>query len=237
MATISNTPRPGYVWDSADNVWYPIGVGAHQHTNAADTPAVIPYSLATTKGDIFVATGNATLVRQGVGANGTVLTANSAQADGVEWAAIPASSPTFVGCQAVANNFSFSYTQYAEVKIPFATADAFDTDGFHDPATNNTRITIPAGKGGKYLFTASGFFGTQNNYANMRPLKNNASVRDYYTFQFITSFTGTQNGQFNGSCVIEMAAGDYLEVGYSSDKTTGTISGAYATFSCVYLGA
>jgi hypothetical protein len=86
LATISNTPRPGYVWDSADNVWYPIGVGAHQHTNAADTPAVIPYSLATTKGDIFVATGNATLVRQGVGTNGQVLTANSAQADGVEWA-------------------------------------------------------------------------------------------------------------------------------------------------------
>jgi hypothetical protein len=44
MATISNVPRPGYVWDSTDNVWYPIGVGAHQHTNAADTPAVMPYS-------------------------------------------------------------------------------------------------------------------------------------------------------------------------------------------------
>ena len=31
MATISNTPRPGYVWDSTDNVWYPIGVGGHGH--------------------------------------------------------------------------------------------------------------------------------------------------------------------------------------------------------------
>ena len=49
-------------------------------------------TLLTTKGDIIVATGNATLVRQGVGANGTVLTANSAQADGVEWAAIPAAA-------------------------------------------------------------------------------------------------------------------------------------------------
>jgi len=48
-------------------------------------------TLLTTKGDIIVATGNATLVRQGVGANGTVLTANSAQADGIEWAALPAS--------------------------------------------------------------------------------------------------------------------------------------------------
>jgi hypothetical protein len=44
-------------------------------------------TLLTTKGDIIVATGNATLVRQGVGANGTVLTADSAEADGVKWAA------------------------------------------------------------------------------------------------------------------------------------------------------
>jgi hypothetical protein len=41
----------------------------------------------TTKGDIIVATGNATLVRQGVGTNGQVLTADSTQADGVRWAA------------------------------------------------------------------------------------------------------------------------------------------------------
>jgi hypothetical protein len=40
----------------------------------------------TTKGDIVVATGSGTFVRQGVGANGTVLTADSAEADGVKWA-------------------------------------------------------------------------------------------------------------------------------------------------------
>jgi hypothetical protein len=43
-------------------------------------------TLLTTKGDIIVATGNATLVRQGVGTDGQVLTADSAQADGVIWA-------------------------------------------------------------------------------------------------------------------------------------------------------
>jgi len=50
----------------------------------------LPTSTYTTKGDILVATANNTPVRQGVGADGTVLTANSAQADGVEWAALPA---------------------------------------------------------------------------------------------------------------------------------------------------
>jgi hypothetical protein len=58
MGVISNTPRPGYVWDSADNVWYPIGVGAHQHTNAADTPAVMPYSTYAAAGKNKIINGD-----------------------------------------------------------------------------------------------------------------------------------------------------------------------------------
>lgn len=51
-------------------------------------------TLLTTKGDIIVATGNATLVRQGVGTNGQVLTADSTQADGVIWSTPAASGLT-----------------------------------------------------------------------------------------------------------------------------------------------
>jgi len=40
----------------------------------------------TTKGDIIVATGSGTFIRQAVGTNGQVLTADSTQADGVIWA-------------------------------------------------------------------------------------------------------------------------------------------------------
>jgi hypothetical protein len=68
-------------------------------------------TLLTTKGDIIVATGNATLVRQGVGANGTVLTANSAQADGVEWAtpATPASGLTLISNQTLTSQTSINF--------------------------------------------------------------------------------------------------------------------------------
>jgi hypothetical protein len=79
MATISNTPRPGYIWDATDNCWYPIGVGQHSHGE-------IPLSTVTAKGDLIVGTGAGTVVRQGVGADGSVLIADSAQADGVNWA-------------------------------------------------------------------------------------------------------------------------------------------------------
>lgn len=79
MATISNTPRPGYAWDATDNCWYPIGVGGHSHNEIAK-------SIVTTKGDLIVGTGSGTVVRQGVGADGSVLIADSSQADGVNWA-------------------------------------------------------------------------------------------------------------------------------------------------------
>ena len=65
-------------------------------TTASST--YIPNSTVTTKGDILVATGSGTIVRQGVGSNGQLLAANSAQADGVEWVNPPASgSMTLLG--------------------------------------------------------------------------------------------------------------------------------------------
>jgi hypothetical protein len=69
-----------------------LNVVAYGAFNVADTytiaqadAAFIPDSLVTTKGDLIVATGSGTVVRQGVGSNGQVLTANSVQANGVEW--------------------------------------------------------------------------------------------------------------------------------------------------------
>jgi len=54
----------------------------------ATANAAVPKSTLTTKGDIFVATGSATVVRQGVGANDTVLTADSTQTNGIKWASV-----------------------------------------------------------------------------------------------------------------------------------------------------
>ena len=78
MATISNTPRPGYVWDSTDNVWYPIGVGGHSHSEIAKT-------IADAKGDLIVGTAADTVDRLAVGNNGESLVADSSTSTGLRY--------------------------------------------------------------------------------------------------------------------------------------------------------
>ena len=86
MATISNTPRPGYVWDSTDNVWYPIGTGPHTHADYITSGSAINPNIVDAKGDIIAATAADTVARLAVGSNNTVLTADSSTATGLKWA-------------------------------------------------------------------------------------------------------------------------------------------------------
>jgi len=87
LATISSTPRPGYVWDSTDNVWYPIGTGPHTHADYITSGSAINPNIVDAKGDIIAATAADTVSRLAVGANNTVLTADSSTATGLKWAA------------------------------------------------------------------------------------------------------------------------------------------------------
>jgi hypothetical protein len=54
--------------------------------NAFSVTNAIPNSTVTAKGDLIVGTGTGTYTAQTVGTNGQVLTADSAEADGVKWA-------------------------------------------------------------------------------------------------------------------------------------------------------
>lgn len=130
----------------------------------------ITNSMATAidaKGDLIVGTGADTFSRLAVGTNDYVLTAASGEATGLKWAAIAA--PAFSGC-ALKRDADQTIANAALTVITFNQED-FDTDGYHSTVSNTDRITIPTGKGGKYLLTGTVQFnvnGTGRRYVEIR---------------------------------------------------------------------
>jgi hypothetical protein len=101
----------------------------------------------TTKGDIF--TFSTVDARLGIGANNTVLTADSAEATGLKWATpAAASGPAFRVYRATSNQTT---TEDAYTKIEF-NAESFDTDNCFD-STTNYRFT--PNKSGYYQFNCT----------------------------------------------------------------------------------
>ncbi len=189
-------------------------------------------TIVDAKGDLIAATAADTVSRLAVGANNTVLTADSSTATGLKWAA-PA-APTFVGVSAYKST-NQSVNNVTDTAITW-NAEDFDTDGFHDNSTNNTRFTIPSGKGGYYLLNCliAGEVATINRF--LAAIKKNGTTS---VLQFEVSSTSSESGP-TGSGIVNLSAGDYIEViVYHNRGSANSISGAtaYSKFSMQYLGA
>ena len=221
---------------SNTNTRLPIGSAGQVLTVAAGVPSWASPSdqtPLTTKGDVF--TFSTVDARLGVGANGTVLTADSAEATGLKWAA-PASSG-FVGCSVYDSNATQSIATGTDTIVTF-NSEFFDTDGFHSTSSNTGRITIPSGKGGKYLFIASAFFVNLASGKEARFYKNGNQLLSYGW----TSASGVAGSSI--AAILDLVATDYIEFrvvqgsgGNADLYKSGGGAGEYAYFQCQYLGA
>ncbi len=194
--------------------------------------AAIPKSTVTTAGDVIYATGSGTVTRLGIGTANQVLRVNSG-ATAPEWAT-PASGSTFAGCSLYGNNPAISNTTNTAISW---TAENFDTDGYHSTVSNTSRITIPTGKGGKYLFNFGAMWEGTNSAFQNRVLfyKNGAQVKHVqYKYQ-------TDNDvSVNVALVLELVATDYVEIfvwqNFGSNRTLYT-DNTYGWFQASFLGA
>ena len=188
----------------------------------------------TTKGDLFgFDTADA---RIPIGTNGQVLTADSTQSLGLKWAA-PASGTTAAGVylqksgtQSIANDTFTSITWDTET---------IDTDAYHSTATNTDRITIPAGKGGKYLVICTIVFAYNSTNTRQMRIKKNGTV----VSNNIAGATHGNNAPVFCSTVLDLAATDYITAeGWQNSGGSLNLEGNglaldSSRFSAFYLGA
>jgi hypothetical protein len=195
--------------------------------------AVDPLTILDAKGDLITATAADTPARLAVGTNGQYLQADSTTATGLKWASI---ATGFKGALVYVSS-SQSIANSTDTYVTFA-AETFDTDSFHDNVTNNTRLTIPTGLGGKYLFTAIVGFDTNTTGRREAIMFRNRTTVIASTLVAPTTGNWTQWGF---SQIIDASAGDYFELrvwqnsGGSLNLPSSTTGGT--TFACQYLGA
>jgi hypothetical protein len=196
----------------------------------------IAKSTVTTAGDIIYR--NATVpTRLGIGTAGQVLTVNTG-ATAPEWKT-PAGASTFVGAFA-SSRASQSIANATFTAIALGT-QAYATNSIHSTGTNNSRFTIPSGKGGYWLFyQVLGFDPLSSGNMNIRFYKNNTSTIGGIVYTGSTS-ASTLTTASNIS-ILSLSAGDYIEmVVYQNSGGSANIliSGGedFAYMGCQYLGA
>ena len=214
---------------SATELGYVDGV-----TSAIQTQldAKIAKTLTTTTGDIIYASGANTPARLGIGSTDQILKVTG----GVPvWATPAVATPTYVGVSLTPTAGTVSISNAAWTTVAFD-SEIFDTDGFHDNSTNNSRITIPAGKGGKYLINMQTFWA--NNATGSRDARLRLNGTDVDTPQ--TGYTpNANNNAYSSSNVVALSVGDYIELRVRQDS--GGALNLYAAnstfFTATYLGA
>ena len=103
-----------------------------------------------------------------------------------------------------------SLAHNAFTALAFSSADIWDTDSFHSTTSNNTRITVPAGLGGKYHIIGSVNFAAGADSTRLVKIQLNGASD-------IAIYQGT-NGVAAGAFAVSvpnmyaLAAGDYIEL-------------------------
>jgi len=156
---------------------------------------------------------------------------------GSAWVTVGASSSSAVGC-ILYNTANYTISNATDTILTFNT-EILDTDGFHSTVTNTGRITIPAGKAGKYYVFAWGSYA--NNTTGYRQLEILVNGRTGTPSRVGNDSASSANNMgLNPVGAAVLAVGDYIEVNtYQNSGGSLTFYGGAADvqFGALYLGA
>ena len=210
MATISNQPRPGYAWDSTDNVWYPIGTGTHSHNEIAKT-------IVDAKGDLIAGTANDTVDRLAVGTNDYVLTADSTTATGLKWATPSSGGMTLLSTTtlsgATVTISSINQTYKSLVMFIYGVTNATGAGNFQCVAnTANTATFTRPSTNSAFAFAAGAYITLSSISAGYKP-KHTSNLNGWcFRIDNYANTTGYKPIQISGAYRAEDTYGDDMWV-------------------------
>lgn len=200
--------------------------GTQTLTNKTLTSPVINVG-SDAHGDIYFRNSSGVFSRLAPGTSGYFLKSQGSAADPV-WASATSAA---VGAR-VTRSTAQTITSGSETAIQFTSED-FDTDGFHDNSSNNTRITIPANLGGKYIIVANSNFASNPTNRRTLILKKNGS-----------SFAQTEWGNANNNtpymnltAIDVLLAGDYVETFVFQNSGSDVNVDTYLSMSVLRIGS
>lgn len=205
------------------------GISVTSGTGPVPTVTNSMATAITTNGDLIYGTGSGTFSRLGIGSSAQVLTV----ASGIPSWASPGGS-SFSGCF-LTKSGTQSIPNSTDTAVTFDT-EYFDVGGYHDNSTNNSRITIPSGKDGYFLFLGQINYasnGTGGRYAYI-------VVNGTYIQQAVFSASSQSYTIANISTVLSLVAGDYVQL-ITVQNSGGALNVEYATkqtsFQAIRLGS
>jgi hypothetical protein len=146
---------------------------------------------------------------------------------------------TFRGCTAVRTTDQTGIVTATDTPIALNGTDELDTDAFHDPASNNTRITIPSGLDGKYIFYGNLIWDTNATGIRQAQIRKNGTTA--ISVEASLAVTGTlYSYNMVVTPPIALSAADYMElVGYQTSGANRIASGSVVTirFGCQRIGS
>lgn len=130
-------------------------------------------------------------------------------------------SSTFVGVRAY-HDANQAMTSGAEVALAF-NQESYDTDAFHDLVTNNGRLTIPSGLGGKYHGTVQLRLSDSPGAGSYVAVYKNAGAAGAEIVAF-DAIPSTVRAGVTASFECELAEGDYLTVSVAVFSTSENVT-------------
>lgn len=185
------------------------------------------------KGDLVVGTGANTASRLAVGTNDYVLTADSAEATGLKWAAAAGGS-TFVGASVYKSADQDNLSSGTSTKVTFNTTH-YDTDSIFDDA--NDRVVVPAGMAGKWQFSGQLCMKELTDGSETLCVLKLNNTTDYLVGRYSLS-SATKQIACSFCLILSLSEADYVEMWVQHASANSDVrSGAnLTTLQATYLG-